>query len=115
MYDTSLYSTPILWSDSVAGPLNGEVVASWRNTSRNAFSEGVKILISGSPFPGVLVCVCLLMATRACFVWEHRDSRLGRSLTTCPYYTAGLVDATIRRAPRLRWTCAPSPSLRMPL
>jgi hypothetical protein len=34
----------------VAGPLkNGEVVASWRNTSRNSFSSGVRIVIFTAP------------------------------------------------------------------
>ena len=69
MYETSPYSTPILWSALVAGPLNGEVVASWRNTSRNDFSCGVSIFISRPVFH-------LPMTVRAFFVWGHRRGRL---------------------------------------
>src|SRR6266699_1864094 len=50
MYEMSLYSTPIWCSAFVAGPLkNGEVVASWRNTSKNSFSSGVRIVIVTAP------------------------------------------------------------------
>src|SRR5260370_2075200 len=59
MYEMSPYSTPILWSAWVAGPVKGEVVASWRNTSRNDFSNGVRICISRPPLFGLFVCVCL--------------------------------------------------------
>src|SRR5260370_41832502 len=58
MYEMSPYSTPILWSAWVAGPVKGEVVASWRNTSRNDFSCGVRTLIS---WPLLL---CLLVGVR---------------------------------------------------
>jgi len=59
MDEMSPYSTPISWSAWVAGPVNGEDVASWRNTSRNSLSSGVRIVISRPPILCVLVCVCL--------------------------------------------------------
>src|SRR5271166_3946836 len=59
MYEMSLYSTPIEWRALVAGPVNGEVVASWRKTSKNDFSSGVRILISRPSLLCLLVCVCL--------------------------------------------------------
>ena len=43
----------------VAGPVKGDVVASCRNTSRNDFSCGVRIVISRSPLLCLLVRVCL--------------------------------------------------------
>ena len=59
MYEMSSYSTPILWSASVAGPVKGEVVASWRNTSRNRVSSGVSIRMSRPAVLGSLIGVCL--------------------------------------------------------
>ena len=47
------------WSALVAGPVKGEVVASWRKTSRNSFSIGVKIILRSLYFCG-FVGVCLL-------------------------------------------------------
>src|SRR5438067_611393 len=41
----SPYSTPILCRASVAGPVKGGVVASWRNTSRNCLSAVIKTSI----------------------------------------------------------------------
>src|SRR5947209_4722938 len=50
MYEMSRYSTPRAYRALVAGPLkNGEVVASWRNTSRNSFSAGVSIVMVTAP------------------------------------------------------------------
>src|SRR5262245_19050658 len=45
----SPYSTPSLWRASVAGPVKGGVVASWRNTSRNVFSSAVNSLMFTAP------------------------------------------------------------------
>jgi hypothetical protein len=49
-HEMSRYSTPRAYRALVAGPLkNGEVVASWRNTSRNSFSAGVRIAMVTAP------------------------------------------------------------------
>src|SRR6516165_6281922 len=55
MLEMSRYSTSSAYRALVAGPLkNGEVVASWRNTSRNAFSAGLRIaMFVHSSFGGI--------------------------------------------------------------
>jgi hypothetical protein len=43
-----------MWNARVAGPVNGEVVASWRKTARNAVSWELRMLVLRPPLLGLL-------------------------------------------------------------
>src|SRR5262249_35989047 len=104
MYEMSPYSTPILWSASVAGPVKGEVVASWRKTSRNDFSCGVRSVISRPLLPALFVCICLLnFLSRP--VARVLDSSTG---SRCIALQRTSREESLRRGPLRCLICVPS-------